>query len=162
MTRDLLGRGLLICSLCLLGVTPVYGEKQGAARSDEESKDQVTVHTGTPPAESEKDAAVDAAGRALAQEGDVTTKLTVNCGVVTCSYYLSRGETRAVANKGVLAADAAGLIPTVGPLLSKVVKIANDTAKAAAKRNQCLRVRVIALSGLPVGIYQDGGRFCRN
>lgn len=99
-----IGQSLLVCALLASDITSARGEeqpsaaaKQAAKKGPEDAK-RLHIDTDEPPADSAKDQIVNAAGQPMAQEGGVTTKLKVNCGIVTCSYYLSRKETRTLAN----------------------------------------------------------------
>jgi len=163
-----IGQSLLVCALLASDITSARGEeqpsaaaKQAAKKGPEDAK-RLHIDTDEPPADSAKDQIVNAAGQPMAQEGGVTTKLKVNCGIVTCSYYLSRKETRTLANNGLPVNTAVTFIPEIGPVLAAAGSVAIWKAQQAAKKNQCLRVRTIGLSGAPVGLYSDGGKFCKN
>jgi hypothetical protein len=110
-----------------------------------------------PPPQTDKEPAVNAAGEALAPEGGVSTKLKGNCGIIRCSLYLSRKETRQVAAKGVAAGIFAGL---VHKLLGAVTGLLTYSANEAAKKNQCLRIVYgpTAISGM----YSDNSKYCYN
>lgn len=116
----------------------------------------------SPPAEAAKDMVLNSKGQAMTAEGGVSTKAKVNCGIVTCSLYLSKKETKWVADNGMAAAIGAGLIPKVGLVLGSVAGLATWKSQQAAKKKQCLRVRFGSVAGVPIlGLYSDGSKHCK-
>jgi hypothetical protein len=110
--------------------------------------------------------------------GSVTPMTVRNCGVATCSVYLSRAQTRSMntniyAYGGGIAGLAAscGLLATfTGPAAPYVVVacaaeisiyggfLLNAVSRAAGD-NGCLRIRYGAL---PLAFYDDHSSYCRN
>lgn len=124
------------------------------------------IDIGDPPEEAAKDVIANSAGQPMSTEDGVGTKAKVNCGIITCSVYLSRKETHYVAENGMVAAIGAGLITGVaGKALAAAAGLATWKSQQADKKKQCLRVR-IAPTPLPpgfgvVGYYSDGSKHCR-
>lgn len=68
-----------------------------------------------------------------------------------------------MAENGIPAAIAAGFIPKAGAVLAAVAGLATWKSGQAAKKNQCLRVRISPpLPGVIVGMYSDGSKHCKN
>ncbi|NUW33952.1 hypothetical protein HTZ77_21315 [Nonomuraea sp. SMC257] len=95
---------------------------------------------------------------------------TLNCGIVTCSLYLSRGVTRTLATASDVAPDfrtrCAGssnrrLALACAALTAGVVAARWKLAEAARK-NQCLRIRFVPNPPAVVGLYSDGSVWCRD
>lgn len=121
-------------------------------------------------------------GAAGAREAAVNPQFTGTCGIITCSIYFTRGETRQINNDILLAgggiaglAVTCGLLalfpPPAGVILAVIcgVGITVDGAfflnavSHAAADNGCLRIRytgVILLT--PVGYYDDHSSNCTN
>jgi hypothetical protein len=112
-----------------------------------------------PPPEAAKDPAMNSADEVMSEEGGVSSTAKVNCGIVTCSLYLSKKETHFVGHNGIVAAVAANMVPTIGGLLSAAHRVVNWKARQAASKHQCMRVRFTA--GGIVGLYSDGSKYCR-
>jgi hypothetical protein len=117
------------------------------------------IDLNSPPPEAAKDPAVNTADEVMNEDGGVSTKAKVNCGIVTCSLYLSKKETHFVGHNGIVAAVAANMIPTIGGLLGIAHRVVNWKARQAAQKHQCLRVRFTP--GGIVGLYSDGSKFCK-
>ena len=113
--------------------------------------------------------------------GSATPMTVVNCGIVTCSVYLSRSQTRAANYDialygGGLAALAAACSPIAamtGPAAGFVefaclADIAIEGAflytaiTHAAGDNGCLRIRYSAAGGLAAAFYDDHSTYCHN
>jgi hypothetical protein len=111
-------------------------------------------------------------------EGDVFPMTVVDCGIVTCSVYLSRAQTRSANNNinalgGGIAglAAACGAISLMGGPAAPVIAVACGVEIAvmggfllnaisnAARTNGCLRIRYGAL---PTAFYNDHSSFCRD
>jgi hypothetical protein len=161
LRRQAIKRIPLVAALVLGLALPARANNEQADRPAQLTEVEKRIETGESPPLADKEEAVTAAGEALSSEGEVSTKLITNCGYITCSYYLSRKQTRYLAENGVAATIAAGLIPKVGPFLSAAVGLATWKSQHAAKKNQCLRIRVLLGSSVPAGFYSDGSKYCR-
>ena len=103
-----------------------------------------------------------------------------DCGIVTCSIYMSRAETRRAHRDIALYGGGIGglagactllaLIPVAGVALAVVCGVglpiygafflnALDHAKSD---NKCLRIRWNRVAGGGYTFYSDGSKFCRN
>jgi hypothetical protein len=151
----------IIATLVLGLALPVRADNPEADRPTQLTDVEKRIDTGDSPPLEDKEQAVTASGEAISAEGGVSTKLITNCGYITCSYYLSKKQTRYLAENGVAATIATGLIPKVGPFLSAAVGLATWKSQHAAKKNQCLRIRVLVGSSVPAGFYSDGSKYCR-
>ena len=113
--------------------------------------------------------------------GSVTPMTVVNCGIVTCSVYLSRSQTRAanynisLYGGGIAAlAIACTLIAVMAGPAALFVEFACVAGMAvegtfllsaiahAAGENGCLRIRYSAAGGLAAAFYDDHSTFCDN
>jgi hypothetical protein len=110
--------------------------------------------------------------------GSVSPMYTVNCGIITCSLYLSRSETRtanydiALYGGGIAGlAAACGLLTLITGPAGVVVGVACGVAIAvdgafllnaithAAADNGCLRIR---WGALPTAFYDDHSSYCHD
>lgn len=159
--------GAAVVTLLAAGLAvPAHADEEGAADEArppfELNEVEKKVDLGPPPPEAAEDVALNSKGQAMTAEGGVSTKAKVNCGLVTCSLYLTRKETRYVAENGMAAAIAAGLIPKAGLVVSSAIGLATWKSQQAAKKKQCLRVRFGSAAGIPLlGIYSDGSKHCK-
>lgn len=95
---------------------------------------------------------------------------TLNCGPWTCSLYLSRGVTRALAAasdigpefRAACAGSPHRLVRAACYSLTVAVAAARWKLAQTAGKNQCLRIRFIRHSLAVVGLYSDGSRWCQN
>lgn len=86
-----------------------------------------------------------------------------NCQIATCSLYLSRAETRFLADHGVKAAMTSLRIPEANPFLAIAGEVATQRAREAIRNNQCLRIRTVPTAPpAAVGLYSDGGKYCKD
>ena len=82
-----------------------------------------------------------------------------HCGIISCSYYFSRSTTHWIAQHGALAAIGIGFVPHwLAYYISPIIALVNWKAAQAASKNQCLRVRYGAITGL----YSDNSGYCKN
>lgn len=103
---------------------------------------------------------------------------TVDCGWVTCSYYLSRAVTKKIANKlgryqnastATIAAIAGAACAPATPVAAAICAGAGaiyggfmiDQFMSAKRKNKCIRYRVLRGGSLG-GIYVDASGFCKN
>jgi hypothetical protein len=106
-------------------------------------------------------------------------RFTSNCGIATCSLYLSRSTTRGLwrrlepyqnsSNAAIAAAAAAACFPLGGwpaVLCGGAAGVAGgfgiDKIGQAARANQCLRIRYARGVNVPNGVYVDRSRYCKN
>lgn len=111
---------------------------------------------------------------------------TVDCGIVTCSLYLTRNTTKEIcerlcqysntSNAVIAGAAAAACAATgVGTIASGACAAAGavwggffiDKLQQATNANQCLRIRYLkptppVNAPVPTGLYVDRSGFCKN
>lgn len=114
-----------------------------------------------------------------AKPGGILPMAVNDCGIVSCSVYFSRGETRAINRRINLAGGGlAGLATICGWMMSAsgpAYHIAGlnctvavmtygpfflDAVSRAAADNHCLRIRYGPMQ--PYLFYNDNSRYCRN
>ena len=113
--------------------------------------------------------------------GSVTPMTLVDCGIVTCSVYLSRAQTRAAKHDidlynggiGALAIACAAIAAMTGPAANFVAAACGvdiviegafllNAINHAADDNGCLRIRYSAAGGLLAAFYDDHSTYCHN
>ena len=89
-----------------------------------------------------------------------------NCGIVTCSAYLSRDLTRKmVTPSGVVGVVAGVFAPGPAKAIAVAAGIVSIKASEAAGKNQCLRIRYTRptqYGSSVVGLYSDKSSYCHN
>lgn len=105
---------------------------------------------------------------------------TTNCGIITCSVYLTRNTTKEIcerlcqysnaSNAAIATAAAAACLPLggvgavacggAGAILGGFFI---DKLNQATDANQCLRIRYTKGSAaIPTGLYVDRSKYCKN
>lgn len=102
---------------------------------------------------------------ALVAPATPAAAVTNDCGIITCSLYLSRSETRSAVTPSGVVALIAGLLP--GPFRLAAINPGLMAIKSqeAAGKNECLRIRYTVVHNVPaiVGFYSSGnGKYCRD
>jgi hypothetical protein len=109
-------------------------------------------------------AAVVAATGVLVATGQPAEAVTNDCGIVTCSLYLSRSETRSAVTPSGVVALVTGLLPGYFRFLAIAPGLFAIKAQEAAGKNECLRIRYTVVGNTPaiVGFYSSGNSHCHN
>ncbi|HYX37478.1 MAG TPA: hypothetical protein VE954_30615 [Oligoflexus sp.] len=104
---------------------------------------------------------------------------TENCGIATCSIYLTRNSTKELCERlcqysnsstAAIAGAAATACAPIGGIGAVVCGAAGavsgaffiDKLQQAADKNQCLRLRYVPGVNTPTGLYSDDSEHCHD